>query len=313
MTTTNTNNHPLTTIITNPTSHHLTLGSSHSTTIPQHLTHSFPTSSIAIPLLDCNNKRQLQDSNLRGQNPVDFESTSLTTRTNCLVLPHHPRHPNYTSQSSLHLDPTPHPPPHNPIHHSVTSLSLHTHSTVTHSARISRLPHHHNSPHIPYAPHPHHDSPPAHTSLGRIPQPPPSKSIPSTHSTQSAHTATNHSCLHCIHTTHQSSDLRYSTADSVSSPRTTAHALYASSTSHNRIPIALITPTTQHACMHSLTSHPRSLFPLVVEDSPCLVPVNMCLDMLCRMSPIASDIPTTQPQRHQTPTSIPNTHNNTKH
>ena len=29
-------------------------------------------------------KRQLQDSNLRGQSPVDFESTSLTTRTNCL-------------------------------------------------------------------------------------------------------------------------------------------------------------------------------------------------------------------------------------
>lgn len=28
-------------------------------------------------------KRQLQDSNLRGQCPVDFESTSLTTRTNC--------------------------------------------------------------------------------------------------------------------------------------------------------------------------------------------------------------------------------------
>ena len=30
-------------------------------------------------------KRQLQDSNLRGQSPTDFESVSLTTRTNCLV------------------------------------------------------------------------------------------------------------------------------------------------------------------------------------------------------------------------------------
>ena len=29
-------------------------------------------------------KRQLQDSNLRGQSPTDFESVSLTTRTNCL-------------------------------------------------------------------------------------------------------------------------------------------------------------------------------------------------------------------------------------
>ena len=28
-------------------------------------------------------KRQLQDSNLRGQSPTDFESVSLTTRTNC--------------------------------------------------------------------------------------------------------------------------------------------------------------------------------------------------------------------------------------
>ena len=27
-------------------------------------------------------RRRLQDSNLRGQSPVDFESTSLTTRTN---------------------------------------------------------------------------------------------------------------------------------------------------------------------------------------------------------------------------------------
>ena len=38
-------------------------------------------------------KRQLQDSNLRGQSPFDFESTSLTTRTNCLkcIVPH-PRH-----------------------------------------------------------------------------------------------------------------------------------------------------------------------------------------------------------------------------
>ena len=28
--------------------------------------------------------RQLQDSNLRGQSPTDFESVSLTTRTSCL-------------------------------------------------------------------------------------------------------------------------------------------------------------------------------------------------------------------------------------
>ena len=31
-----------------------------------------------------NKKRQLQDSNLRGQSPTDFESVSLTTRTSCL-------------------------------------------------------------------------------------------------------------------------------------------------------------------------------------------------------------------------------------
>ena len=33
--------------------------------------------------------RQLQDSNLRGQSPTDFESVSLTTRTSCLgqILP----------------------------------------------------------------------------------------------------------------------------------------------------------------------------------------------------------------------------------
>lgn len=30
-------------------------------------------------------KRQLQDSNLRGHSPTDFESVSLTTRTNCHV------------------------------------------------------------------------------------------------------------------------------------------------------------------------------------------------------------------------------------
>ena len=34
-------------------------------------------------------KRQLQDSNLRGQSPTDFESVSLTTRTSCLVLAAH--------------------------------------------------------------------------------------------------------------------------------------------------------------------------------------------------------------------------------
>ena len=32
---------------------------------------------------DNRKKRQLQDSNLRGQSPTDFESVSLTTRTNC--------------------------------------------------------------------------------------------------------------------------------------------------------------------------------------------------------------------------------------
>ena len=31
-------------------------------------------------------KRQLQDSNLRGQSPTDFQSVSLTTRTSCLEL-----------------------------------------------------------------------------------------------------------------------------------------------------------------------------------------------------------------------------------
>ena len=31
--------------------------------------------------------RQLQDSNLRGQSPTDFESVSLTTRTSCLDKP----------------------------------------------------------------------------------------------------------------------------------------------------------------------------------------------------------------------------------
>lgn len=40
-----------------------------------------------VPLCECVwwKKRQLQDSNLRGQSPTDFESVSLTTRTNCLT------------------------------------------------------------------------------------------------------------------------------------------------------------------------------------------------------------------------------------
>ena len=50
---------------------------------------------IGISVIECSeiglNKeltknRQLQDSNLRGQSPTDFESVSLTTRTSCLVL-----------------------------------------------------------------------------------------------------------------------------------------------------------------------------------------------------------------------------------
>ena len=50
---------------------------------------------IGISVIECSeiglNKeltknRQLQDSNLRGQSPTDFESVSLTTRTSCLGL-----------------------------------------------------------------------------------------------------------------------------------------------------------------------------------------------------------------------------------
>ena len=51
---------------------------------------------IDFQVIDCQNtkntkkieekKRQLQDSNLRGHSPTDFESVSLTTRTNCLTM-----------------------------------------------------------------------------------------------------------------------------------------------------------------------------------------------------------------------------------
>ena len=52
---------------------------------------------------ECNNmlslkmniqKRHRQDSNLRGRSPVDFESTSLTTRTRCQITNHSGIAPN---------------------------------------------------------------------------------------------------------------------------------------------------------------------------------------------------------------------------
>ena len=241
-------------------------------------------------------------------------------------------------QSSLHLDPTPHPPPHEPLYitpspslslhtHSTRHTQLHRHSTPLPSTAHAQLPHHH----IPYAPHDCHIvialyHPLTYQSLGR--------NTPRSHHTPISHVPSNirlHSTIKSAHTaiqtTHASTASTPLTSHPIcatrlltafSSTTHTAHALYASSTSHNRIPAhSSRLQHNMHACTALPHNHPACLLRRRSHHATYLsIHASTCSAARLQSIPTPprpSHNNTKHQRRHQTPITTPNTNDNNKH